>query len=58
MKWMVLPYSESYFEETKFEKVYESSINFHPCHMPTFLPDLHLMRPLSLVEIGPSGSEE
>ena len=34
MKWIALPYSESYFEETKYILV-------------TFLPNLRLMRQLS-----------
>ena len=31
-----------------FENAYESSINFQPFYMPTFLPNFRLMRPLSL----------
>ena len=68
MKWIVLPYSESYFEETiyilvnfyhfpvfnytikrkAFDNAYESFIIFSLIYMPTFLPNLRLIRPLSV----------
>ena len=67
MKWIILPYSESYFEETKYILVkflpiflysrillseYPSKTRmnrlefFSLFHMPTLLPNLHLMRSL------------
>ena len=63
MKWIVLPYSESYFEETKcilvkfyqFSRIQEYYKRmkrlqiFSLFYMPTFLPNLRLMLQLSFV---------
>ena len=65
MKWIVLPYSELYVEETKYMlvKFYQFSCNqeyyetnsirkcvfFSLFYMPMFLPNLRLMRPLSFL---------
>mgnify|MGYP003692198961 CR=1 FL=1 len=72
MKWIVLPYSEWYFEETKYISVkfyqfsciqgYYQTNSIRKCvwfvynfsaffNMPTFLPNLRLMRPLSFSEV-------
>ena len=71
MKWVVLPFSDSYFEQTNcievkidhypiikhtinriaFGNTYESTIIFQSFYLPTFLPNLRLMRPFSLARV-------
>ena len=53
MKWIVLPYSESYFEETKYILVKFYQFFSSLFYMPTFLQNLRLMRPLSFIRRRP-----
>ena len=55
LRFIILAVIKNILKRIAFANAYKSSIIYQFFYMPTFLPNLRLMRPHSLVKIGPVG---